>query len=333
MYVLFLVFAIFAVALNIVFGHTEQLFLFVGRLAGISAYSTSLVAKYRGTSPWVTLLPSAVLVGLIGALVSYTVARRKVTVIVIAILTLTLQRAIIEIFVGALEITGGSTGYPFTELALEPVQSALNVTGTILLYYLLAAILTLTLLFYRRLMHSKVGLAFEMLRQDEIGGEAVGIDVIKYKTIAGFIAAFIIGFTAPIYVQLEGYILPSLFAFHSVDVLVLIMLIIGRLRTMYGPVLRAAVVLIINEELAGIGQWRTVVFGALLVVLFLYFREESSHTSGIYVEPVSVSRGKSARSSTKTRTGTALGISVEVRGRIDSKNAFRNRSDVSGLST
>lgn len=273
MFVLFLVFSIFAVAQNIVFGHTDQLFLFVGGLAGISAYSTALGAQYLGTSPWVTLVPSAVLAGLIGALVSYTAARRKVTVIVIAILTLTLQQAIIEIFVGARDITGGSTGFPFSGLELEAVQTTLDVHGDIVLYYLLTTILVLTLLFYRKLMHSKIGLAFEMLRQDEIGGEAVGINVIKYKTVAGFIAAFIIGFTAPFYVQLEGYILPSLFAFHSIDVLVLIMLIIGGLRTMYGPVLGAVVILIINEELAGIGQWRTVVFGSLLVVLFLYFRE------------------------------------------------------------
>lgn len=273
MFILFLVFSIFGIALNIVFGHTDQLFLFIGGIAGISGYSTALLAEFLGINMWFTFLPSALLVGLIGAIVSYTAARRKVTIIVIAILTLALQLAIIEIFVGAREITGGTTGFPFSGFNLSVVQETFNMHPDVALYYMLAILLVLVLLFYRKLMNSKYGLAFEMIRQDEVGAEATGIDVTKYKTIAGFISTFIIGVTAPFYVQLEGYILPSLFEFGSVDVLVLIMLILGGLRTMYGPIVGAAILLFINEQLAEVGQWRTVIFGFLLMVLFLYFRE------------------------------------------------------------
>lgn len=272
-FILFLVFSIFGIALNIVFGHTDQLFLFIGGIAGISGYSTALMAEFFGISTWFTILPSALLVGLIGGLVSYTAARRKVTIIVIAILTLALQLAIIEILVGARDITGGTTGFPFPGLNLDVVQETSNAHPDIVLYYLLAILLVLVLLFYRKLMNSKYGLAFEMIRQDEVGAEAAGINVIKYKTIAGFISTFIIGVTAPFYVQLEGYILPSLFEFGAVDVLVLIMLVLGGLRTMYGPVVGAAIILFVNEQLAEVGQWRTVTFGFLLMVLFLYFRE------------------------------------------------------------
>lgn len=273
LFILFLVFSIFAVALNIVFGHTDQLFLFVGGIAGISSYSTALLAEHLGVSPWITLLPSALLVGLIGALVSYTAAKQKVTVIVIAILTLALQLGITEVFVGAREITRGTTGFPFSGLGLEFVQNAFNLHEHIVLYYLLAILLVGVLLFYRTLTNSKYGLAFDMLRQNEISAEATGIDVVRYKTIAGFFATFIIGVTAPFYIQLEGYILPSLFYFQAIDVLVLIMLVIGGLRTMYGPVIGAVIILLINEQLAEVGQWRTVIFGLLLMALFLYFRE------------------------------------------------------------
>lgn len=272
LFILFLVFSIFAVALNVAFGHTDQLFLFIGGIAGVSAYGTALLAQHLGVSPWVTLLPSALLAGSIGAVVSYTAARRRVTVIVIAILTLAIQLGIHEVLVGARDITRGTTGFPFSGLGLEVVQNALGAHEHIVLYYLLATLLVGVLAFYRALMNSKYGLAFDLLRQDEIGAEATGIDVVKYKTLAGFCATFIVGIAAPFYVQFETYILPELFAFRVIDVFVLIMLVIGGLRTTYGPVVGAAIILLINEQLADAGPWRTVVFGLMLVVLFLSFR-------------------------------------------------------------
>ncbi|WP_436348329.1 branched-chain amino acid ABC transporter permease [Natronorubrum sp. FCH18a] len=273
LFVLILVFSILALALNIVFGHTDQLFLFVGALTGLGAYSTALTAEWLGVSPWLTIVPGAIFVGLIGLVVCYVAARRRFTVILISILTLALQFAIIEVFTGARGITGGSTGFPFSGLGLESVQNALGLHENYVLYYGLLALLTGLLLFYQWLRTSKYGVAFDAIRQDEIAAEAIGIDVVRYKSIAGFVSAFIIGFVGPLYAQLEGIIFPGLFAFTSIDVLVLIILIIGGLRTTLGPVVGACAVIMINEELQRYPQWRTVLFGFLLIVMFLYFRQ------------------------------------------------------------
>ncbi|GAB7021109.1 branched-chain amino acid ABC transporter permease [Halostagnicola bangensis] len=273
LFVMILIFSVLALALNIVFGHTDQLFLFVGALTGLGAYSTALTADYLGVSPWITIIPGAIFVGLIGLVVCYVAARRRFTVILISILTLALQFAIIEIFVGARNITGGSTGFTFSGLGLEPVQDALGVHEHFVLYYMLLGILTALLLFYQWLRTSKYGVAFNTIRQDEIAAEAIGVNVVRYKSIAGFVSAFIIGFIGPMYAQLEGIIFPGLFAFDAIDVLVLIILIIGGLRTTLGPVVGAAIVIMVNEELQGFGQWRTALFGFLLIVMFLYFRQ------------------------------------------------------------
>jgi branched-chain amino acid transport system permease protein len=128
-------------------------------------------------------------------------------------------------------------------------------------------------LLYWWLRNARYGLAFKAIRQDEVASEAAGIDVIKYKVIAGVIGAAIIGLTGALYAHSEGYVLPSLFTFKEVDVIVLIMLVLGGMRTIVGPVLGAALVVYINELLQGVGQWRTAVLGALLIVLFLYFRD------------------------------------------------------------
>lgn len=272
LFILTLVFATLALALNIVFGHTDQLFLFVGALTGIGAYATALTADALGVSPWLTLLFGAMLAGVLGALVCYVAARRRFTVILIAILTLSLQLAIIDIFVGARDITGGSTGFRFSGLGLEPVQNALGVHEHMVLYYVVLALLTGVLALYHYIRNSKYGMAFDAIRQDEIAAEAIGVNVVRYKTLAGFVSAFVIGLTGPMYAQLESLVLPGMFEFNVIDVLVLIILIVGGIRTMLGPIVGSAVIIYVNEELQATGQWRTVVFGFLLIVLFLYFR-------------------------------------------------------------
>ncbi|WP_255169248.1 branched-chain amino acid ABC transporter permease [Natrononativus amylolyticus] len=271
--VIFLVFAILTVALNLVFGHTDQLFLFVGALAGIGAYTTALLAESLGVSAWLVWPVGGLAAGALGLLVSYVSARRGMTVIVIAILTLSLQLALTQFFVGARDITGGNTGFAFTGLEVTFLTETLNWNPFVALYYVLLVFLAATLVLYRVLMASKYGLAFKAIRQDEVAAESVGIDVVRYKTVAGFAGAAIIGLVGPLYAQSERYIVPSMFEFAAVDVLVLIMLVLGGMRTMYGPVVGAGVIIYLNERLQEAGQWRTAVFGALLIVLFLYFRE------------------------------------------------------------
>ncbi|MEY7851644.1 branched-chain amino acid ABC transporter permease [Natrarchaeobius sp. A-rgal3] len=274
MFMLVLIFATLAIALNIVFGHTDQLLLFTGALTGIGAYSTALLADSLGISPWATVIPGALLAGIVGGMVCYVAARRSLTVIVISILTLALQFAIIEVFTGARGLTGGDTGFRFSGLGLETVQESLGVHEHVVLYYIFLGILVGALLVYQRLIGSQYGLAFETIRQDEVAAEAAGIDVVRYKTLAGFIATFVIGFIGPFYVQLQGFVLPGMFAFNEIDVLVLIILIVGGIRTMYGPILGAALVVYIDFQLQGsAAQYRTAIFGLLLLFLFLAFRQ------------------------------------------------------------
>ena len=269
--VLFLVFSVLAIALNIVFAHTDQLFLFVGGLTGISAYATILLGDWLALSPWLTLPLGVVLAGLVGLLVSYVAARLQMSIIAIAILTLSLQLAAQEFFQGARDITGGTTGFAFNGMQL-PFLQQLGLSGQLVDYYVLLIVLAGALVFYSRLMHSKYGLAFQALRQDEAAAESIGIDVVRYKLIAGFIGAALIGLVGPLYAGAEGWVTPSLFAFEQIDVFVLIMLVLGGLRTMLGPVVGAGVVLLINEQLREFGEWRTAIYGLLLMALFLYFK-------------------------------------------------------------
>ena len=274
-----LIFACFAIALDIVFGQTDQLFLFLGALAGVGAYSVAGVTDWMGISPWIVLPFAALVAGLIGLTVSYVASRRRMTIIVIAILTLSLQLVSEVVFDSWISLTGGTTGIFFDGLEIPFLIGLFDsifdprVGGRIATYYFLLFGLVIIVLLYRHMMRSKYGLAYRAIRQDEIAAESVGINVIKYKVIAGFSAAFIVGAVGPFYAQSEAVVTPSLFTFVRVDVIVLIMLVLGGMRTLTGPIIGAAFVVYLNELLRFAERWTTAIFGFLLIILFLYFRE------------------------------------------------------------
>lgn len=272
-FILMALYAILTTALNIVFGHTDQLLLFTGAVAAIGAYTTALGAQWLGVSPWLTLLLGASFAGIVGIVVTYVAAIRDLTVIVISILTLALQFSLIELINSLRDITGGVTGLMFNELRIRPLENLPWFTEDIVLFYTLSAILLALLALYQYLLNSKYGLAFEMIRQDETAAKSIGLNVVKYKVIAGFIATFAIGLTGPFFGQLSGFIGPGTFTFNNIDVMILIMLIVGGLRTMYGPLIGAALIIYLNEQLRNFAEYRSILFGLLLMALFLYFRQ------------------------------------------------------------
>lgn len=280
-------FMVLALGLNIAFGHTDQLFLFAGALAGIGAYGTALTADWLGISPWFTILIGAISAGVVGAIVSYVAARRRFTIMLIAILTLALQLAFIQLLIGASHITGGNQGFrPWGGLPTGSIEAILGVSSQAALYYLVLGVLAITMVVYHLLTTSKFGMAFDAIRQDEVAAESVGVDVVRHKTLAGFVTALLIGFLGPFYASTERILIPSLFDFVSIDVLVLIILVLGGVRTMMGAIIGAPLIIFIHHELRGLpevalpligsvnlGQYRTALFGLLLMGLFLYFRQ------------------------------------------------------------
>jgi len=98
------------------------------------------------------------------------------------------------------------------------------------------------------------------------------------------VAAMLIALTGILYGFYEGRLYPSIYSFNNIDVAILIMLTLGGLRTLLGPVVGATVIFAIEEQLADTPEWRIVIFGVLLIVLFLYFREGIVRKVGDFLE-------------------------------------------------
>ncbi|MEM3602329.1 MAG: branched-chain amino acid ABC transporter permease, partial [Candidatus Bathyarchaeia archaeon] len=107
---LLVIFTLFTISSNIIFGHTRQLFLCHGALVGIGAYTSVLLSKSFGINPWIIFPIGALLSACIGSSISIISSIRRLSIILIAVLTLSFQIIFGELAVGLREITGGDEG-------------------------------------------------------------------------------------------------------------------------------------------------------------------------------------------------------------------------------
>ena len=192
---------------------------------------------------------------------------RGLGVIFLGIVTLAFSLIFHNLVLGLRQFTNGETGlvtrglgFPLLE---QPVAS----------YYIFLAALALALLVYHVLMSSKSGMAFRALSDDELTAELSGIDVTGYKVLAATVGAAILGLTGALFAFYNGIISPSVFSFVGIDIPVLIALLLGGMRTRFGPVLGAVAFALIEEAVRPFGQLTVLVYGVLLIVLFTAFRE------------------------------------------------------------
>jgi len=264
---LMLIYTAYAVAFNMIFGHTKQLFLCLGALAGCSAYLSVVLTRTLALSPWITIPLGILLAGFLGGLFSYVSVRRGLGVIFLGVVTLAFSLIFYNLILGLREYTNGETGIVTKGLGVGILESSWSS------YYVFLAVLMLSLLLYHFVMSSRMGVAFRALSDDELTAELAGIDVTSYKVFAAAIGSLLMGIVGSFYAYYNGLISPALFSLASVDIVVLITLSSGGMGTLLGPVLGGAVVAIIDELVRPFGQLNVLVYGALLIVLFAAFRQ------------------------------------------------------------
>lgn len=262
-----LVYMAWTVAFNLIFGHTKQLFLCLGALAGSAAYMTVVLTKQLQLSPWVTVPIGVATSAALGALFSYVSVLRGLGVIFLGIVTLAFSLIFHNLVLGLRQFTNGETGLVSRGLGFQLLEQPLPS------YYLFLGVLLLALLVYSLLMSSRMGMAVRALSDDELTAQLSGIDVTWYKVLAAAVGSAILGLVGAFYAFYNGIVSPSVFSFVGVDIPVLIALLLGGMRTRLGPVLGAAAFALIEELVRPFGQLNVLVYGILLIVLFVAFRE------------------------------------------------------------
>ncbi len=262
-----LLFAAYAIAFNLIFGSTGQLFLCVGALAGIGGFGSAILSDQVGLPFVLTMLIAAVIAGAFGALLSWVSVSRSLDTIFTGIVTLAFSLSYENFVLGSRDLTGGENGLPIV------AGNGTLINGQISAYYMFLALVAAYLIVYRLIQRSHIGWAFRALRDDEVAAELAGVDVARYRVYAGLIGSIMLGLAGAFFAHYRGFIGDTTFSFGSVDVRVLVMLAFGGIGSLLGPIVGAAVFTILDELLVDYAQLREVLYGIVTVILFLSFRQ------------------------------------------------------------
>jgi branched-chain amino acid transport system permease protein len=279
-----LVFASYGVGFNLIFGSTNQLFLCIGALAGVGGYGAAILSDETSLPMAAGVAVGTASAAIVGGLLSWIAVRRSLGVIFTGVVTLVFSLAFTNLLLGQRELTGAETGLVVTG---APADLGDDRVGG---YYLFAGLLVAFLIVFRALQVSHIGWAFRALRDDEVAAELAGVDVTRYRIYAATLGSAMIGLAGALYAYSSGFISPTTYGFDRVDVRVLVMVAFGGLGTLLGPVVGAAVFAFVDDALTTSLELREVLYGAIVIVIFLFFRRGVVATVVALVEQVVAKR-------------------------------------------
>ncbi|HOG46319.1 MAG TPA: branched-chain amino acid ABC transporter permease [Anaerolineae bacterium] len=261
-----------SLGLSIIYGFTGQFSLGHAAFMGLGAYAGAVFTHYVGSgdgvvAPWAFLLAlivGGVFAALVGYLAGLPILRLSSDYLGIATLGLgIIVRVTLENSDKIIPITAGARG--MTGIDAPP-----------LIFLWAFAILLLAVIVARNLRFSSVGRACFSIREDETAANLMGIDVVRYKTIAFVLGCFYAGVAGVLYAHTYVFLHPMSFDFlKSFDPLLIVVL--GGLGSLSGTVLAGAgwvavlegLRMLLSGDLARFLEWRYVIYPVVLIIMML----------------------------------------------------------------
>jgi ABC-type branched-subunit amino acid transport system permease subunit len=270
-------YAVLALALNFQLGSANIPNFATGASYGIGAYASALLALNFDVSFWIALPAAAVVATVFGFLLGVPSMRTRDSYL--ALVTIAFG-VVINQLLNTLDFTGGPNGLvgiPAPEIFGHSFTSPLVVLGYKLppqanFYYLSSMLVLVAILFAERLHNSRVGLAWNALRADELAARCQGINTTWYKVLAFAVDAFLAGFAGTIYAFYVGFISPENFTF-LVSVTIMTMVIAGGMDNILGVLVGAVLLTLLPEKLRAFSDYRILFFG-VTVIGFLLIRPQ-----------------------------------------------------------
>ncbi len=259
-------FALFACAFNLMLGYVGLLSFGHAMFLGGAAYVTAHAAKVWGLTPEVSILLGTLCAGVLGWVVGLLAIRRQG--IYFAMITLALAQMIFFFSLQA-PFTGGEDG--IQAVPRGRLFGLFDLSNTTAMYIFVSAIFLIGFLIIHRVVYSPFGQVLQAIRENEPRAISLGYDADKFKHRAFVISAALAGLAGS--TKAIVFQLASLTDVHwSMSGEVVLMTILGGMGTIFGPVVGAAVIVTMQNYLAELGSWVTVVQGAIFVVCVLVFR-------------------------------------------------------------
>ena len=256
-----------ALGLNIVVGLAGQLVLGYVAFYAVGAYAYGLLNQFFGWGFWMCLPIGGLLAALFGLGLGFPVLRLRGDYL--AIVTLGFGEIVRLGMLNWTSLTGGPRGISdIPRPGFFGMEMGIN-ESTIYIYYLVLAAVAITVAVISRLKNSRVGLALQALREDEIACEAMGIDITRVKLSAFALGSCWAGFAGVIFAAKTTFINPSSFTFME-SAMILSMVVLGGMGSISGVIIAAIILILAPEYLRAFSEYRMLIFGAIMVIMMIF---------------------------------------------------------------
>ncbi len=287
-----LIFVILGLGLNITVGLAGLLDLGYIAFFAVGAYTYALLSKNFDLGFWACLPLGGIMALLFGVVLGFPILRLRGDYLAIVTLGFgSITKIVLENWSDLTKGTAGIADIP------RPALFSWALDGrhqSIYLYYIVLALVALTIFVTLRLKNSRIGRAWMALREDEIASVAMGVDMARTKLSAYALGAFWAGLAGVAFAANNTFINPDSFPFMD-SVMVLAMVVLGGMGSILGVVIAALTLKLLPEYLRAFAEYRMLAFGALMVLMMI-FRPQGlvSNLRRKYEHPRPKSEGKNA---------------------------------------
>jgi branched-chain amino acid transport system permease protein len=254
------IWAIFAVGYDVLLGYTGYLSLAHGALYGIGAYAFALLTTAWGWTFWIALPAAAAVTTVAGALIAIAAFRTRG--IYFAVLTLGIGLVGYQLFLVLESVTGGIAG--FVGIPAPPDLSASFSSGQNNLVVSLV-VLWVTWVSARWFVRSRVGAACIAVREDQMLARSLGIRVGFARLAAFAFSAFFCGAAGALFAATSSYIGPDSFTVMNTGFHVVVLVVVGGMGTLWGPILGAVLLTVLPESLRMASTLSLLIYAGLLL--------------------------------------------------------------------
>jgi branched-chain amino acid transport system permease protein len=270
-----LIYICLGLGLNVVVGLCGLLDLGYIAFYGVGAYTYALLSVHFGMSFWLCLPVAALLAAGAGCVIGYPTLRMRGDYL--AIVTLGFGEIVRIILNNWMDLTNGPNGIlgikapavwlPSFAAGLSFETFYLKSLDT--LYYVVLAVTVFTIVAVHRLNFSRIGRAWEAIREDETAAELMGVNTFRLKLLAYAMGAVFGGLAGAFFAARMRFVSPESFTFIE-SAMVLAMVVLGGMGSIPGIVLGALALVALPEVFRGFELYRMLAFGGAMTIMMLF---------------------------------------------------------------
>jgi branched-chain amino acid transport system permease protein len=260
-----MIFALFAMSLDLLLGYTGMASLGHAAYFGVAAYATGLLALKLGWNVWLALPAGVILAAITAFVLGFLVLRTRGSYFLM--ITLALSQVLWGIAFGWRSLTGGDDGLP--DVPRPNTGLPWSMSDNAPFYYFVLFFVVIGTLLLARVVSSPFGHALRGIRESETRMMALGYNVWRYKLVAFVLGAAFAGLAGCLYVYYNRFVSPDyVHVVRSAEVL--LMVILGGAGTLIGPAVGAALIVLLENTISTFTERWLMILGFVYVLVALF---------------------------------------------------------------